>query len=622
MPKMQYMLCLQGIKSMNDINALKYNIITFGCQMNERDSESIAGILKSHGLTSASIEEADIVVINTCSIRENANNKFYGTLGIVKNIKKKLKKNGDDLVVCVCGCMMQEGEVVEDLKARFPFVDVIFGTHNIDRVYDLIIKTIETKRREIEILENAEIKEMPVDRVNKHKAFVNITFGCNNFCTYCIVPYTRGREKSRSLDKILGETADAVSLGAKEVTFLGQNVNSYRGENGENFRDVLVEASKIQGLERIRFMTSHPKDLTDELIDVMSLDKIMPHIHLPVQSGSSEILKRMNRHYDRERYLEIVDKIYSLNEDIAITTDIIVGFPTETEEDFSKTLDLVRRARFDAAFTFMYSKRRNTKAANFDGQVDRAEMGRRFDMLSDLLKDISFEKNKKFVGRRIKVMVDKIEDDNAEGRSPEFKLVKFYGKNIKKGDILKVVTKMPWGYTISDGVTFQGEKKINVSTSLTDKRLLEVAIARTIELLREDVQSRGKKDASLLTTMIDPSLRIEAKRVESLINNGREYVGGYPSMEFDLNSFEIREYGDTYEMYIGGHLLVQETTYPQNSKPPQLTSITPEEFTVGFHFIYDKEKKNWYSNIWGFTTRTITRTNIRSVDISKDMIAR
>lgn len=449
MPKMQYMLCLQGIKSMNDINALKYNIITFGCQMNERDSESIAGILKSHGLTSASIEEADIVVINTCSIRENANNKFYGTLGIVKNIKKKLKKNGDDLVVCVCGCMMQEGEVVEDLKARFPFVDVIFGTHNIDRVYDLIIKTIETKRREIEILENAEIKEMPVDRVNKHKAFVNITFGCNNFCTYCIVPYTRGREKSRSLDKILGETADAVSLGAKEVTFLGQNVNSYRGENGENFRDVLVEASKIQGLERIRFMTSHPKDLTDELIEVMNLDKIMPHIHLPVQSGSSEILRRMNRHYDRERYLEIVDKIYSLNEDIAITTDIIVGFPTETEEDFSKTLDLVRRARFDAAFTFMYSKRRNTKAATFDGQVDRAEMGRRFDILSDLLKDISFEKNKKFVGRRIKVMVDKIEGDNAEGRSPEFKLVKFYGKNIKKGDILDVVVDRASPFSLS-----------------------------------------------------------------------------------------------------------------------------------------------------------------------------
>lgn len=213
-----------------------------------------------------------------------------------------------------------------------------------------------------------------------------------------------------------------------------------------------------------------------------------------------------------------------------------------------------------------------------------------------------------------------VNDKNTELTVKEFN--KLSGTNIKQGDILKVVTKMPWGYTISDGVTYQGEKKINVSTSLTDKRLLEVAIARTIELLREDVQSRGKKDASLLTTMIDPSLRIETKRVESLINNGREYVGGYLSMEFDLNSFEIREYGDTYEMYIGGHLLVQETTYPQNSKPPQLTSITPEEFTVGFHFIYDKEKKNWYSNIWGFTTRTITRTNIRSVDISKDMIAR
>ncbi|WP_235048322.1 hypothetical protein [Parvimonas micra] len=213
-----------------------------------------------------------------------------------------------------------------------------------------------------------------------------------------------------------------------------------------------------------------------------------------------------------------------------------------------------------------------------------------------------------------------VNDKNTELTVKEFN--KLSGTNIKKGDILKVVTKMPWGYTISDGVTYQGERKVNVSTPLSDKRLLDVAISRTIELLREDVQSRGKKDASLLTTMINPSLQIEAKRVESLINNGREYIGGYPSMEFDLNSFEIREYGDTYEMYIGGHLLVQETTYPQNSKPPKLESITPTESTVGFHFIYDKQKKNWYSNVWGFTTRTITRDNIKSVDISKDMIAR
>ena len=213
-----------------------------------------------------------------------------------------------------------------------------------------------------------------------------------------------------------------------------------------------------------------------------------------------------------------------------------------------------------------------------------------------------------------------VNDKNTELTVKEFN--KLSGTNIKSGDILKVVTKMPWGYTISDGVTYQGESKINVSTSLTDKRLLNVAINRTIQLLREDVQSRGKKDASLLTVMINPSLEIEAKRVESLINNGRDYVGGYPSVEFDLNSFDIREYGDTYEMYIGGHLLVQETTYPQNNKPPQLSSITPVESTVGFHFIYDKQKKNWYSNIWGFTTRTITRTNIKSVDISKDMIAK
>lgn len=265
-------------------------------------------------------------------------------------------------------------------------------------------------------------------------------------------------------------------------------------------------------------------------------------------------------------------------------------------------------------FSLFYDEKSTVKTVSYGAGTDY-QLANEVEKLDTNSKESSFK-----IVTRDENSILFVNDKNTELTVKEFN--KLSGTNIKKGDILKVVTKMPWGYTISEGVTYQGERKINVSTPLADKRLLNVAIARTIELLREDVQSRGKKDASLLTTMIDPSLQVEKRRVESLINSGREYVGGYPSMEFDLNSFDIREYGDTYEMYIGGHLLVQETTYPKNGKPPQLSSITPVESRVGFHFIYDKQKKNWYSNIWGFTTRTITRNNIKSVDISKDMIAR
>ena len=265
-------------------------------------------------------------------------------------------------------------------------------------------------------------------------------------------------------------------------------------------------------------------------------------------------------------------------------------------------------------FSLFYDEKSSVKTVSY-GAGTEYQLANEVEKLDTNSKESSFK-----ILTRDENSILFVNDKNTELTVKEFN--KLSGTNIKEGDVLKVVTKMPWGYTISEGVTYSGEGKINVSTSLTDKRLLNVAISRTIELLREDVQSRGKKDASLLTIMTDPSLGVEKRRVESLINSGREYVGGYPSMEFDLNSFEIREHGDTYEMYIGGHLLVQETTYPQNNKPPQLSSITPVESTVGFHFIYDKEKKNWYSNIWGFTTRTITRNNIKSVDLSKDMIAR
>ena len=348
-------------------------VTTFGCQMNSRDSEKLLGILEKVGYAEETDEEkADFVIYNTCTVRENANLRVYGRLGQLGSIKKK----NPHKMIALCGCMMQEPEVVEKLKKSYRFVDLIFGTHNIYKFAELLTSAIQSDRTVIDIWKDTDkiVEDLPVERKYPFKSGVNIMFGCNNFCSYCIVPYVRGRERSREPKAIIREIERLVADGVVEVMLLGQNVNSY-GKNLEEpmtFAQLLQEIEKIEGLERIRFMTSHPKDLSDELIEVMSKSKkICKHLHLPVQSGSSRILKLMNRHYDKEQYLALAEKIRKAVPDISLTTDIIVGFPGETEEDFQETLDVVRKVRYDSAFTFIYSKRTGTPAAG------RSDSGRR-----------------------------------------------------------------------------------------------------------------------------------------------------------------------------------------------------------------------------------------------------
>jgi len=420
----------------------KYLIITYGCQMNENDSEKISGMVEQLGYIKTEDEkDADLIIMNTCSVRENANNRFFGNLGNFKKLKQK--KNG--LIIAVCGCMMQEEHIVKKIKEKYSFVDIVFGTHNIQSLPNLLEEADAKRKLIVEVLEDSDkiAEGLPVHRQFKHKAFVSIMKGCNNFCSYCIVPYTRGRERSREYENILAEIKDLANDGAKEVTLLGQNVNSY-GKNLENpisFAKLLKMVSDVEGIERVRFMTSHPKDLSDELIEtIRDNPKICRHIHLPMQSGSSRILKLMNRHYDKDTYINLVKKIREEIPEVAITTDIIVGFPTESEEDFNDTLDVYKKCQFDTAFTFIYSKREGTKAAVMEGQIDDKTVKNRFDRLVKLHDEILFEQNKKYMGRVVDVLIDgksKTNDNVLTGRTSSFKLVNFTGEG-KTGDIVKV----------------------------------------------------------------------------------------------------------------------------------------------------------------------------------------
>lgn len=357
-------------------------ITTFGCQMNARDSEKLEGILETVGYHIVETEDADFVVYNTCTVRENANLRVYGRLGQLGKYKKK----NPGMIISLCGCMMQEPLVVEKLKKSYHFVNLIFGTHNIYRFAEYLVRCMTEDRMVIDIWKDTDkiVENLPNDRKYSFKSGVNIMFGCNNFCSYCIVPYVRGRERSRDPEAIISEIRQLVADGVVEVMLLGQNVNSY-GKNLENpitFARLLEKIEQIEGLERIRFMTSHPKDLSDELIEVMGRSKkICKHLHLPVQSGSSRILKKMNRHYTKEQYLELVEKIRKNVPDVSLTTDIIVGFPGETEEDFEETMDIVRKVRYDSVFTFIYSKRTGTPAAVMEDQVPEDVVKNRFDRL-------------------------------------------------------------------------------------------------------------------------------------------------------------------------------------------------------------------------------------------------
>ncbi len=377
--------------------------------MNARDSEKLIGILEQIGYVKKETEDADFVIYNTCTVRENANNKVYGRLGYLHSQKKK----NPDMMIGLCGCMMQEPEVVEKIRTSYRFVDLVFGTHNIYKFAELIVAAFESKGMIVDIWKDTDkiVEDLPVERKYTFKSGVNIMFGCNNFCSYCIVPYVRGRERSRDPKDIIREIERLVADGVVEVMLLGQNVNSY-GKNLEHpmtFAQLLEEVEKIDGLERIRFMTSHPKDLSDELIEVLGKSKkICKHLHLPLQSGSSRILKEMNRHYTKEQYLELVKKIRAAVPDIALTTDIIVGFPGETEEDFLETMEVVKEVQYDSAFTFIYSKRTGTPAATKEDQVSPEVVKDRFDRLLHVVQEIGSQKAGALQGTVQKVLIEEI----------------------------------------------------------------------------------------------------------------------------------------------------------------------------------------------------------------------
>lgn len=426
-----------------EMKDLKYFIETWGCQMNEEDSEKLSGMLKSIGYSkSTDIKDADIIIFNTCCVRENAENKVFGNLGELKHLKKKKP----ELIVAVCGCMMQQEGMADKILSKFPHVNIIFGTHNAYKFPEYLnrVKTEGVQVKEIFNKETEIIEGVPIDRESSVKAFVTIMYGCNNFCTYCVVPYVRGRERSRKSEDIIKEIEDLVAKGYKEVTLLGQNVNSYgKGlEEDIDFAKLLRKINEVQGLERVRFMTSHPKDLNKDVIyAIKECDKLCEQIHLPVQSGSNRILKKMNRHYTKESYLELVELIKKEIPGVSLTTDIIVGFPGETEEDFLDTLDLVQKVQYDSAFTFIYSRRNNTPADMMLNQVPDADKHHRFDRLVKAVNESVIMKNKEFEGKVTEVLVEgfsKNDESKFTGRTRNGKLVNFTGENIKAGDLVNV----------------------------------------------------------------------------------------------------------------------------------------------------------------------------------------
>ena len=421
---------------------LTYHVVTFGCQMNARDSEKLAGILERTGYVYAPTEDADFVIYNTCTVRENANLRVYGRLGQMK----KIKQRHPGMLIALCGCMMQEAQVVEKIRRSYRHVDIIFGTHNIFKLAELIQTRMVTGKPVVDIWKDTDqiVEDLPTERKYPFKSGINIMFGCNNFCTYCIVPYVRGRERSRAPEDIVREIEAAVADGVSEVMLLGQNVNSY-GKNLEepvSFAQLLQRVEKIEGLKRIRFMTSHPKDLSDELIEVMAhSDKVCQHLHLPLQSGSSKILSKMNRHYSREDYMTLVKKIRTACPQISLTTDIIVGFPGETEEDFKETMDVVSEVGFDSAFTFIYSRRTGTPAAAMEDQVPGEVVHDRFDRLLDLVQKKAAEATGRFEGTEQEVLVEEVNSHDASmvtGRMSQNILVHFPGDQSLIGRLVRV----------------------------------------------------------------------------------------------------------------------------------------------------------------------------------------
>ncbi|WP_346974464.1 tRNA (N6-isopentenyl adenosine(37)-C2)-methylthiotransferase MiaB [Clostridium perfringens] len=435
----------------NNMDKKLFCISTYGCQMNEEDSEKLSGMLKSQGYErTENKEEASIIIFNTCCVRENAENKVFGNLGQLKQLKKK----NPNLVIAICGCMMQQVGMADKVLKTFPYVDIIFGTHNAHKFPEYLHRVLQEGVQVKEILNKEEgiVEGLPIDRKSDVKAFVTIMYGCNNFCTYCIVPYVRGRERSRKSEDIIKEIEELVSQGYKEITLLGQNVNSYgKGlEEDIDFAGLLRKVNEVKGLERVRFMTSHPKDLSDDVImAIKECDKLCEQVHLPVQSGSSRILQEMNRHYDREYYLDLVKKIKSEIPDVTLTTDIIIGFPGETEEDFLDTLSLCEEVGYDSAFTFIYSRRNHTPADKMENQIPDDIKHDRFNRLVEAINKKVVIKNKEYEGKVVEVLVEgpsKNDETKLTGRTRNGKLVNFAGDEKLVGELvnLKIVRAQPF----------------------------------------------------------------------------------------------------------------------------------------------------------------------------------
>ena len=442
---------MQKVKALNLLAEKKFMVNTFGCQMSESDAEKISGMLVEMGYSiTENINESDVVVFNTCCVREHAEEKIFSRLGLFKPIKENKK----DMIIAFGGCMAQQPQVVDKIKKSYRHVDIIFGTHNIHRFPELLYCVLNDNKMIAEILNiDGVISEgLPVSRKDGLKAWVNIMYGCNNFCTYCIVPYVRGRERSRDIKDIINEIEGLASEGYKEITLLGQNVNSYGldTENGITFPQLLREVNEIEGIERIRFMTSHPKDFSDELINAMAeCEKVCEHVHLPFQSGSSRILERMNRRYTKEQYLELAEKIRSAIPGVSFTTDIIVGFPGETEEDFEDTLEIINKVKFDLVYTFIYSKRSGTPAAQMQNQVDDKSIRARFDRLLNAVYKITEENNEALIGDTVEVLVEGNSKNNEEiltGRTRTSKIVNFAGERSMIGKLVnvKIISQHMW----------------------------------------------------------------------------------------------------------------------------------------------------------------------------------
>ncbi len=424
----------------NFLKGKKYFLKTYGCQMNVHDSEEISARLESLGLSKTdTLEEADVAILNTCAIRENAHDKVFGFLGRCKH----LKKDKPGLIVGVCGCMAQEENVVNEIMKKHPYIDIVFGTHNINDLQNLIINHNQKQEIDVYSYEGNVYENISYKRDSKVKAWVNIMYGCDKFCTYCIVPYTRGKQRSRKSEDILNEIKNLKEQGYLEVTLLGQNVNAYGKDlkNEISFAELLEQVSLI-GIPRIRFVTSHPWDFTDKMIDIIAkYDNIMPYIHLPLQSGSTKILKLMGRRYKKEEYLKLFNNIKNKIPNVAVTTDIIVGFPNETDEDFSETLDVVNKCQYDGAFTFIYSPREGTPAAKIKDSIPMDIKEKRLHELNEIVNSYSLMNNKKYLNKEVKVLVEGISEKNKDkvyGYTETMKLVNIVGSKELIGKIINV----------------------------------------------------------------------------------------------------------------------------------------------------------------------------------------